>query len=223
MSMRRLLGFGAVFLSLVLFAGAASGASQAELDELRREINRLSEQIEAAQSARTQAAEDVLAAKARLDAVTAELREAEGVLASINAEIAAGEEELAAVTRMLDHFGVHARHHPPQSRTRNALSRHVIEMSHEASTARPVLGFRGQSTIGPPTWTGPGLGTQPKRAADARRRAERQQDILDQQRVNILAEFPAAGYRRPRPVESPAQYAAEAEAAEALVASPTPR
>src|SRR5690606_41229916 len=102
--MRRLLGFGAVFLSLVLFAGAASGASQAELDELRREINRLSEQIEAAQSARTQAAEDVLAAQARLDAVTAELREAEGVLATSNAAHAAGEAELAAGTRVLDHL-----------------------------------------------------------------------------------------------------------------------
>ena len=232
MSMRRLLGFGAVFLSLVLCAGAVSGASQAELDELRREINRLSEQIEAAQSARTQAAEDVLAAKARLDAVTAELREAEGVLASINAEIAAGEEELAAVTRMLDHFeSMLATTRLKAEDTRNALSRHVIEVYMEASTAPVrVLGFSGveEATIGLAYVDGArGDSTQLLRQLDVLEAEEqRQQDILDQQReeqerlLAELAEQREAQEAEVARVESlRAQYAAEAEAAEALVAS----
>src|SRR5690606_29322727 len=113
------------------------------LDERRRETNSLSEQIEAPQSAGAQAAEEVLAAKARLDAVTAELRQAEGVLASINAEIAAGEEELAAVTRMLDHFeSMLATTRLKEEDTRNALSRQVVEMYMNATTAPArVLSF----------------------------------------------------------------------------------
>src|SRR5690606_22674369 len=102
--MRRLVLLGASFVVFALVAGAAFGASQSELEELNREISRLTDQINSAQNARTQAAEEVLAAKARLDSVTAELREAEGVLASLNAEIEAGEAELAEVQAMLEHF-----------------------------------------------------------------------------------------------------------------------
>src|SRR5690606_29716276 len=139
----RLLTFGAAVLTLVLLAGAASGASQAELEELNRQIESLTAQIEQARSARTQAAEQVLATKARLDEVTAELRQAEGVLASINAEIAAGEEELAAVTRMLDHFeSMLATTRLKEEDTRNALSRQVVEMYMNATTAPArVLSF----------------------------------------------------------------------------------
>ena len=196
--MRRLLTFGAAVLSLVLFAGAASGASQAELEELNRQISRLSEQIEAARSARTQAAEEVLATKARLDSVTAELRQAEGVLASINAEIAAGEEELASVTRMLEHFeSMLATTRLKAEDTRSALSRQVIEMYMSASTApAKVLSFASAEEA----WVGlayvdgaRGDSSQLLRQLDVlEAEEERQQGILDEQRraqERLLAEL----------------------------------
>ncbi|HLU53042.1 MAG TPA: peptidoglycan DD-metalloendopeptidase family protein [Acidimicrobiia bacterium] len=230
--MRRLLTFGAAVLSLVLFAGAASGASQAELEELNRQISRLSEQIEAARSARTQAAEEVLATKARLDSVTAELRQAEGVLASINAEIAAGEEELASVTRMLEHFeSMLATTRLKAEDTRSALSRQVIEMYMSASTApAKVLSFASAEEA----WVGlayvdgaRGDSSQLLRQLDVlEAEEERQQGILDEQRraqERLLAEL--AEQREAQEAEVArvdslrAQYAAEAQAAEALVAS----
>src|SRR5690606_3831515 len=229
--MRRLLTFGAAVLSLVLFAGAASGASQAELEELNRQISRLSEQIEAARSARTQAAEEVLATKARLDSVTAELRQAEGVLASINAEIAAGEEELASVTRMLEHFeSMLATTRLKAEDTRSALSRQVIEMYMSASTApAKVLSFASAEEA----WVGlayvdgaRGDSSQLLRQLDVlEAEEERQQGIRDEQRPaqeRLLAELaeqhgPRAQCRRHQ-VRLLAELGAQREAQEAEVA-----
>lgn len=230
--MRRLLTFGAAVLTLVLLAGAASGASQAELEELNRQIESLTAQIEQARSARTQAAEQVLATKARLDEVTAELRQAEGVLASINAEIAAGEEELAAVTRMLDHFeSMLATTRLKEEDTRNALSRQVVEMYMNATTAPArVLSFANaeEAAVGLAYVDGArGDSSQLLRQLDVLEAEEqRQQEILDEQRKEqerLLAEL--AKQRETQEAEVArvdslrAQYAAEAESAEALVAS----
>lgn len=223
---------GTLLAVLGLLAGSAWGATEAELEEVNREIDRLSGQIESAQAARTEAAEEVLAAKARLDEVSAELAQAEGVLASLQADIAAGEAELAEVQRMLEHFeSALARTRLKASEAKDALSVQVVELYMNASTSSTrFLAFSdaSQATVGFAYVDG-AMGDSSRLLHELdilEVEEERQQDILDEQRVaqeRLLEELAAqreAQEAEVAKVESlRADVAREAESAEALVAS----
>ncbi|MFP3914301.1 MAG: hypothetical protein ACLFWM_05455, partial [Actinomycetota bacterium] len=230
--MRRALTVGALVGILGLVAGSAWGATEAELEEVNREIDRLSRQIESAEAARTDAAEDVLAAKARLDAINAELAEAEGVLASIRSDIAAGEEQLAEVQQMLEHFeSALARTRLRASDTREALSVQVVQLYMNASTASTrLLAFSdaSQAAVGIAYADG-AMGDSSRLLSELdilEAEEQRQQEILDEQREaqeRLLAEL--ADQRQAQEQEVArvdalrAEAAQEAEQAQALVAS----
>lgn len=234
MTVRRPLILGAVLLILGLLAGGASGATESELEEVNREIARLSGQIESAQAAKTQAGEELLATKARLDALVAELGTAEGVLASLEANIAAGEAELVEVERMLTHFeSALAATRLRASDARSALSVQVVELYMNASTAGTrFLAFSdaSEATIGFAYVDGAmGDSTRLLHQLDILEvEEERQQEILDEQRETqerLLADL--AVQREAQQVEVAnvqslrADAAREAEAAQGMVVSLT--
>lgn len=232
MSVRRILMIGALLAVLGLLAGGAWGATEGDLEEVNREIDRLSEQIESAQAARTEAADEVLAAKARLDEVSAELAQAEGVLASLQADIAAGEAELTEVQRMLEHFeSALARTRLKASEAKDALSVQVVELYMNASTSSTrFLAFSdaSQATVGFAYVDG-AMGDSSRLLHELdilEAEEERQQEILDEQRIaqeRLLAEL--AEQREAQEIEVAkveslrSDVAREAESAEALVAS----
>jgi len=231
---RRFLTVGALLFLFGFVAYGAAGASESDLDEINRQIDPLSAQIESAQAARSQAADEVLAAKARLDAVTAELRQAEGVLASLRAEIAAGEEELAGLQQMLAHLeSALATTRLRAGETKDALATQVVELYMNASTAGARLfafSDASEATIGLAYVDG-AMGDSSRLMRQLHvleAEEERQQKILDEQRVaqeDLLArladqrEVQEAEVAR---VDTLRQEAArETEAAQAIVSSLT--
>ncbi|HEX2152713.1 MAG TPA: peptidoglycan DD-metalloendopeptidase family protein [Acidimicrobiia bacterium] len=232
--MRRFLVVGVLLALFGFVAGAASGATEAELEEIKEEISRLSDQIESAQSAKSQAAEDLLATNARLDELASQLAEAEGVLASLEADIAAGESELAEVRAMLDHFqSALASTRLKLGEARSALSVQVVELYMNASTAGTrLLAFSdaSEATIGFAYVDGAmGDSSRLLHQLDIlEAEEERQEEILDEQRQSqeeLLAQL--AVQREEQQVEVArvdglrADAAREAESAQALVASLT--
>lgn len=186
--MRRSLVIVGLIVMVVGGSGSAWGNTEAELDEINQEINRLSDQIESAEAARTEAGDSLLAARARLDELGAELREARGVLASLEAEIAAGEAELAEVQSTLEHFeaalaGTRLRVADAKER----LSVQVVELYMNASTSSTrFLAFAdaSEATIGFAYVDGAmGDSSQLLDQLDIlEAEEERQQEILDEQR-----------------------------------------
>lgn len=188
--MRRSLVVVSLIVMVIGGSGSAWGDTEAELEEINQQINQLSDQIESAQAARTEAGNSLLAARARLDELGAELSEARGVLASLEAEIAAGEAELAEVQSTLEHFeaalaGTRLR----VSDAKERLSVQVVELYMNASTSSTrFLAFAdaSQATVGFAYVDGAmGDSSQLLDQLDIlEAEEERQQEILDEQRLD---------------------------------------
>lgn len=196
--MRRSLVIVGLIVMVVGGSGSAWGDTEAELDEINQEINQLSDQIESAEAARTEAGESLLAARARLDELGAELSQARGVLASLEAEIAEGEAELAEVQSTLEHFeAALAATRLRVSDTKDRLSLQVVELYMNASTSSTrFLAFTdaSQATVGFAYVDGAmGDSSQLLDQLDIlEAEEERQQEILDEQRrgqERLLAEL----------------------------------
>lgn len=196
--MRRSLVIVGLIVMVVGGSGSAWGDTEAELDEINQEINQLSDQIESAEAARTEAGESLLVARARLDELGAELSQARGVLASLEAEIAEGEAELAEVQSTLEHFeAALAATRLRVSDTKDRLSLQVVELYMNASTSSTrFLAFTdaSQATVGFAYVDGAmGDSSQLLDQLDIlEAEEERQQEILDEQRrgqERLLAEL----------------------------------
>lgn len=230
--MRRSLVIVGLIVVVVGGSGSAWGNTEAELEEINQEINRLGDQIESAEAARTEAGESLLAARARLDELGAELSEARGILASLEAEIAAGEAELAELQSTLEHFeAALAATRLRVSDTKERLSVQVVELYMNASTSSTrFLAFSdaSQATIGFAYVDGAmGDSSQLLDQLDIlEAEEERQQEILDGQRLDqerLLAELDGKRVEQEAEVARVASLEEEAlqvaREAEAMVAS----
>lgn len=179
-----------VLVAVSLFVtSTAFGATEAELSEVRDEIDRLTARIESAEAAKTDAAREVIAAQERLSDLVGQVEEAQAVLAGIEADIAAGEQELAEVNALLEHLeSALATTRLRMGETKDALSAQVVELYMNASTAGARLfGFDGatEATIGFAYVDG-AMGDSSRMLdqldilADE---VDRQQQILDEQRA----------------------------------------
>lgn len=234
MIVRRSLLAVALACLLALWGGVAWGDTESELDEVNTRIAELSEQIEAAQAAKTEAGEAVLAARARLQELTSQVKEARAVLDSLHADIAAGEVELGEVNDMLDHFeGVLASTRLKVADTKSSLSLQVAELYMSASTAGArFLAFATatEATVGFAYVDG-AMGDSARLLDQLdilEAEEERQQGILDDQRrqqEQILADLERQRQAADAEVERveglEAQAASAAAEAEALVSSLT--
>ncbi|CAN5740678.1 peptidoglycan DD-metalloendopeptidase family protein [soil metagenome] len=221
MTVRRSALFAVCALLLALAAGSASGASESELDDLTSQIEELSAQIESAEVARTDAGQEVLAARSRLDVLAGEVSQARSILASIQSSVAAGEEELASVEATLDHFeGALATTRLRSAEARDDLSHQVVELYMSASTSGArMLGFSGaaEASIGFAYVDGAFRDSNRliNQLTILEAEEERQQQILDEQRLaqqTLLAEL--AEQRQAQELELARVSALEAEAAE---------
>lgn len=230
--MRRSFGLAIVAVVLSLVAGTASGATEAELDQLNDQIADLASQIESAQAARSQAGSDLLAAKANLDDLVGQVNAAEAKLASIESGIAAGEAELVEVTASLDRFeSALASTRLKVAETKESLSLQVVELYINASTASTrFLAFSDASEASVGFAYVDGAMGDSSRLLDEldilEREEERQQEILDAQRIaqqELIADLEKQREAQAAEVASldglRAEAAQAAEAARALVSS----
>lgn len=230
--MRRSFGLAIVAVVLSLVAGTASGATEAELDQLNDQIADLASQIESAQAARSQAGSDLLAAKAKLDDLVGQVNAAEAKLASIESGIAAGEAELVEVTASLDRFeSALASTRLKVAETKESLSLQVVELYINASTASTrFLAFSNASEASVGFAYVDGAMGDSSRLLDEldilEREEERQQEILDAQRIaqqELIADLEKQREAQAAEVASldglRAEAAQAAEAAGALVSS----
>lgn len=230
--MRRSFGLAIVAVVLSLVAGTASGATEAELDQLNDQIADLASQIESAQAAKSQAGSDLLAAKARLDELVGQVNAAEAKLASIESGIAAGEAELAEVTASLDRFeSALASTRLKVAETKESLSLQVVELYINASTASTrFLAFSDASEASVGFAYVDGAMGDSSRLLDEldilEREEERQQEILDAQRIaqqELIADLEEQREAQAAEVASldglRAEAAQAAEAAQVLVSS----
>lgn len=230
--MRRSFGLAIVAVVLSLVAGTASGATEAELDQLNDQIADLASQIESTQAARSQAGSDLLAAKAKLDDLVGQVNAAEAKLASIESGIAAGEAELVEVTASLDRFeSALASTRLKVAETKESLSLQVVELYINASTASTrFLAFSNASEASVGFAYVDGAMGDSSRLLDEldilEREEERQQEILDAQRIaqqELIADLEKQREAQAAEVASldglRAEAAQAAEAARALVSS----
>ncbi len=232
--MPRLVLAGMALMASLVMATTALGNTEAELEEVRERIEQLSSQIESAEAAKTEAGQQVLAARTRLEDLVGQVQAAQAALTATESEIAAEEAELERVQRLMDHFeSALAVTRLQKSQTKESLSRQVVELYMNASTAGTRLfGFAdaAEATIGFAYVDG-AVGDSAqlfRQLSILETEEERQQTILDEQRQVrevMLADLDLKRLRQAEEVERVdglrAEAANAAAEAERLVAAIT--